>query len=171
VECQGVLEKLIIDAGFYLLPGLKEEAEAQLETLSTTHKAPHQGIVAKLTGGILNQNGGSWAWNTTIHLPVDYFTLSPSKDTITIVQAGVYMVLCRTAFTNSSNGVYMSLFANDVEIARCYNCFNTNYTASTQINEVFNFQANTRLRITQTYNNGPTHGDPINQFSVLYLSP
>lgn len=171
IEQSSILKKLIIDADFYLLPGLKKIAEEQLKRIKPT-KFTLEAIFVKLDQGYHAGSGQYWQWNGCSKVNPDYFqltTTSYNNDTMIIKKKGTYLVLIRTAFTNSANSMYMSLYANGSDVARCYNNFNTNYSASAQINEVFQFQDNTKLQVYQSYNSGPINSNPNNQFSIVLL--
>jgi len=174
IQETNILKKLILDADFYLLPNLKQEAEAQLKNhpgVTQNSKIPLS-IHAKFDNGTHGGNGQYWQWNNITAMPEEFFsrtTESYSNDTITIKKAGTYLILIRTAFTNSTNGLYLSLYINGSDVARCYNNFNTGYSASTQINEVFQVNANTKLQVYQSYNSAPINSNPNNQFSIVCL--
>eukprot|EP01087_Luapelamoeba_hula_P022196 TRINITY_DN7898_c0_g1_i1.p1 TRINITY_DN7898_c0_g1~~TRINITY_DN7898_c0_g1_i1.p1 ORF type:complete len:294 (+),score=67.94 TRINITY_DN7898_c0_g1_i1:1-882(+) len=164
-----VLEKLVIDADFYLLPMLKASAMKQLEEDHPQQQSKAK-TFAKFDGVAIAGSGHYWQWSAKItHRDITLSTHSYNNDTVTVSKAGKYLVLIRTTFTNSLNGVYMSLYINGADVARCYNCFNSNYQASTQINEVFELPAGAKLQVYQTYNNGAQAGPRDNQFSILLL--
>jgi hypothetical protein len=144
------LRKLVIDSDFYLLPKLKAQATAQLQQIKHKEDKPvlfdnasvDQVVCIKLDSASLGGSGQFWQWGRTQFISSSHFTLSTSSynnDTITILKNGTYLVQLRTAVNNSQNGTYLSLRVNGTDVARSYNCFNTNYPASFYINEIFNF--------------------------------
>jgi len=171
ISDESMLRKLSLDADFYLLPKLKEHVDELLtEKTSPLSKA----IFAKFDNASHGASGQFWQWNGTKALHPDFFSLTThthTNDSIIVKQEGTYMVLVRTAFVNTTNKMYLSLYVNGTDVARCYNCTNINYYASTSINEVFQFKANDRLQVFQTHNNSPLNGSLNNQFSVLFLGP
>jgi hypothetical protein len=169
ISDQSMLKKLSLDADFFLLPKLKEQVDLLLKE---EKKTSENVIFAKLDNATLIASGQHWQWNGSRSLPPDYFSLSTQiqpNDTLTVKQEGTYLVLVRTTMNNSGNSVYLALRVNGVEVARSYNCHNTNYSASTSINEVFQFKAGDRLQISQTPNISSFNGPLNKNFSVILL--
>jgi hypothetical protein len=166
------LVKLVADADFYLLSGLKAQAQEQLKNLESKASGLHKtGTVpyAKLEGTGLGGSGQYWQWNIK-SLNNDFFSLSTgtyNNDTLTIKQAGTYSLSSR-ATVNISSNYQLSLYLNGAEVARVYSYGNGYQTL--HINDVFAFKAGDRIQISQTYNSSPLNGALYNQLSVVYLS-
>ncbi len=90
IDKPSTLKKLQMDADFFLLPGLKAAASAQLLPLSTPvpkEKEVQQVTYCRSTNGSLAGSGYCWQWGTTETNPPLAFqkkTKSYSNDTIVI---------------------------------------------------------------------------------------
>jgi len=146
-----------------------ENARADVVDILQFSKA----IYMKLDKGQSSGNATFWTWTNTVHNQADHFTLSTTSqvnDSVIILKKGVYEVNIRVAFNNSANSTYTALYVNSVEVSRAYMSYNTNFTASTVISELFEFQPNTKLQVYQTYNSGPMKDNFSNVFCILKIS-
>lgn len=186
LEDRNVLKKLVVDAEYYLLPQLKEQAEKQLKQhaekqLREQSAKPNPvggagvgAIYAKFVNGIHGGTGQYWQWHSTQACNPTFFTLSTqhyANDTITVLAQGTYLVMVRTACRDSGNGNYMALYVNGADVARTYSGINTNYSTSQQVNEVLMLKSGDKIQVYHTYSSGPINSNPHNQFSIVYLGP
>eukprot|EP01090_Pellita_catalonica_P012710 TRINITY_DN2837_c0_g1_i2.p1 TRINITY_DN2837_c0_g1~~TRINITY_DN2837_c0_g1_i2.p1 ORF type:complete len:238 (+),score=45.53 TRINITY_DN2837_c0_g1_i2:247-960(+) len=164
--------KLALDADFYSLPDLKALIEKKLESNTKNEKSTSRiqdsSGVAKWHSTIGASNGGYWNWNITKIAPdAEFYTCAGNM--ITVKKKGLYLICIRVTGTNSSTA-YASLYVNGSERARAFQCENTNYIITYQINETFAFNTADRLQVYQCTNGNPANTAICNTFSIVALS-
>lgn len=173
---RNLLKKLAIDADFYLLPELKEQAQKQLDSIPNlipNLKDQTQCVVAKFQNGSCSGSGAYWSWNSTVLINNQYFQLRTqnyNNDTVTVLRKGTYLISIRVGVQTQAN-TYSSLYINGSDVARSYiSCGNAHYYQSPQIIEVFPLNANDKLQVYSSYTSGPLNNNPHNSFCIYLLS-
>eukprot|EP00298_Acanthocystis_sp_HF-20_P019962 c24488_g1_i1.p1 GENE.c24488_g1_i1~~c24488_g1_i1.p1 ORF type:complete len:360 (-),score=93.45 c24488_g1_i1:13-1092(-) len=210
ISDENILRKLILDAEFYLLPELQQEAEEMLKTvkengddirnlkrmLETAQEKMRVFDQAQEKMVVFNQaeeklrllstapekiakwqstsgagNGGYWNWNVVVVAPNSQYYELQSGNTVLVKTKGTYMVMVRVAGTMTSNSYYIELYVNGGSggHARSMNSDSNGYYKSFHINEVFSFEANSKLQIYQSTNGSPYNTQICNQFSIIKL--
>jgi len=151
-------EKLMIDADYYLLPELKEQAlkaKSPIEFKSDIKNAMRPCLQVNSSSGATS--GAYWNWNVVkINTPLGFFTIS--GNTITVVYSGIYQVNVRVSNQSNTNGECSSLYVNGTETARSYTTASgAGFYATATINEILSLSAGATL---QVYNN--SRGTPVN---------
>jgi len=155
-----IREKLMIDADYYLLPELKEQAlKAKSPVIEFKSDLKNNNLRACLQ---VNSSSGAtsgsyWNWNVVkINTPLGFFTVS--GNTVTVVYSGIYQISVRVSNQSNTNGECSSLYVNGTETARSYTfASGAGYYATATINEILNLSAGATL---QVYNN--SRGTPVN---------
>jgi len=125
--------------------------------------------IIKLSGGTLAGTGQYWSWST-ISISDDSFfsrvTKNNNNDAITVKADGVYEVIIRTCCACTTNNLYMSLYCNGSEFARCYNSDPSSHYTSYHVQDILELKKDSYLQVYQTYNVGSYNGNPHNVFIV-----
>jgi len=164
----GMLQKLLVDADYYILPELVKETKEQINL-----QPPRVGGTfpwCRFSNGSCSGNGAYWSWNTTDSIDSQFFqltTVTYQNDTLKILQPGIYHIIIRTTCTTAVN-YYAALYLNSSEVARCYASSATALNTF-HINEVRKLAKGDSLQVYQTYNNSPQNGNPYNLFEFIRL--
>jgi len=174
VKDVGILQKVVSDAEYYLLPQLGNEAAKQLQELETTKAQKiaekKNKVIAKFASSSCPANGGYWNWNQAeIAAPNTHFNVN--GNTITFLVAGDYLVLLRVTGGNTQQGNYVSVYLNGADVARCYFSDANNYTYNSgwQISEVFRINKNDRIQIYHAFNGTLRPETQGNKLSIVML--
>lgn len=163
---------------FEFLPLAREPMDELSSSLRDAHDdinmlqraiKPHQ--VIALRSSIECQNNQAIQWNVLVHnSDTSLFQVSHDHCTISVKEAGVYMVNVRVTSGDSSGSRREALEVNGTAVADTYMGDNTGYVKTITTNEVLVLQANDKLtyrRIQSNYNT--TGGATANAMFIMRL--
>jgi len=166
-----IREKLIIDADYYLLPELKEQALKAKVTPSFDWKGELKSSrpCLQVNSSSGATSGSYWNFNVVkINSPLGFFTLS--GNTITIVFSGIYQVNVRVSNQSYTNGECSSLYVNGTETARSYTfASGAGYYATACISEILNLSAGATLQVYNNSRGAPVNDQCCNSLNILRI--
>jgi len=166
---EGMLRKLVIDADFYLLPQLKEQASNLLKE-GKKDREESKKILYKAQSTTYCGNGGIFNWNLPTSVPASHF--DHGDQTITIKQEGTYQVIVRYAFqcsTHGSGSANIDLIVSGSVVARNYHGQNDGYQQSRSLTEVLTLKANDRIQVRYYSNSNSLSDQYATAITILLL--
>jgi len=166
IQDPGVLQKLLLDADYYVLPGLLE----QLKVVSSTSHCKDK-ILLQVRSTATSTPGSYFNWNVATSVPASHFQHNGST-IITIKQTGVYQINIRYVFQCSSTGqgsANIDLHVSNLVVARVYHGQSDNYQKSGCLVEILPLQANDTISVMYRSNSNGV-ADPLgNSLTILLL--
>jgi len=168
IDNLGVFQKLLLDAEYYVLPGLIEQLK-DYNTLNCKGKIIN--IFLRVQSSINTSNGSYINWNIATAVPTSHFQHNGS--TITIKQTGLYQIIIRYALQCSSNGLSgdanIDLYVSNQVVARVYHGQNDGYCQSRSLIEILPLQANDTIMVMYRSNSNGIADQLGNSMTILLL--
>ena len=162
IKQKNVLEKLIIDSEYYVLPDLCQQAKNLFLKISIKNK------IAKWQS-TSSQNQGYWNWNIAVIQPDQNLYQIVSSNTLLVKLEGVYLILIRTALSYNQQS-YIDLYINGTALTRSIGYSNDNQSHSHEINEVFTLKSGDKIQIFMNSNNNYNSTALCNQLSIIKIN-
>jgi len=168
-----IQEKLIIDADYFLLPELKEQALKAKGAVASSGILDTKTIGTRQVGQWTSNSGaaagGYWNWNVEkLNRPPGAFTVS--GNTITVTTAGVYQINIRVTNASATNGEYSALYLNGAIAAYSYSFASQGgIYCSAVINEILTLTAGARLQVHNSNRGAPVNDHNANSFGIVCL--
>jgi len=165
IDDSGLLEKLLLDADYYVLPGLK----AQLKDFPLA-KHNKGSILLRVQSSATVTNGSYISWNIAMTVPALHFQHNDS--TIKIKQTGLYQIIIKYIVQCSTNGqgnACIDLYVSDQVVARVYHGQNDGYQQSRSLMEILPLQVNDTIKVMYRSNTNGVADQLGNSMTILLL--
>jgi len=168
IDDAGVLQKLSIDADYYMLPPLAK----QLKSTRVEHsKEKKDKILLRLQSTATASNGSWFNWNQQITVPPSHFAHNGSNTT-TILTAGIYQIVVRYVVTCSTHGngsANIDLYVSGTVVARLYHGDANGYQKSNTLTEILPLKVNDTIMIKYISNSNGVADQLGNTLTIMLI--
>jgi len=165
----GILQKLLIDAGYYLLPPLVEQLkEMPIHEQSYGRK---EKILLRLQSTATATNGSWFNWDQQVAVPPPSHFAHKSH-TVTIKTAGVYQIVVRyvgTCSTHGNGSANIDLYVAGTAVARLYHGEANGYQKSNTLTEILPLKVGDTIMIKYMSNGNGVADQLGNTLTILLL--
>jgi hypothetical protein len=165
---QDILQLLLIDSDYYILPDLKKEVEEKIKDQQSSQSSVVGIGYAKLLGPSTSGSGSYWNW--TIDFQENLDLKVENNNIIRFSCPGTYQIMVSLTHYSSSNGQYSAIYHNSKDVARCYHNDGNGYQNTYDLNSIIQISKLDTIQIYDQFNTGPLLNTQANRMTILQLS-